>query len=204
MSAQFNRYSALPFLPNHSSSNQIYQNVYQFLPLRQLTRLALSKTQITLSRESVIYSINSQRFFLYMNKCYSEAGATDTSTLTFKSSSFFQIEMDGSLKVEGGGGSYEVARQLTNVLTSSMPPHSIYSLAYRSPCVFIYTAFPREIQLSPFVSFNIPFHLHLIHLHHPSIHPSTTISISSFHPEGHFFANTNQRHCALCSNSNHS
>ena len=68
-----------------------------------------------------------------------------------------------------------------------MPPHYIYSLAYRPPCVFIFTAFPREIELSPFISFNISLHLHLIHLHHPSIHPSTTISISSFHSEGHFF-----------------
>ena len=63
MSAQFNMPITLLVLSCHSSFNQIYQRAYLLLRLRRLTTLALMETQITLSRESVIYSINSQRFF---------------------------------------------------------------------------------------------------------------------------------------------
>ena len=101
-----------------------------------------------------MYSINSQGFFLYMHEGDSPTGATSTSSWTFKSSTFTKLR-ERPLKE---GGSFEVARQLTNVLSPSMHSHSIYSLAYRTEFVYIFNVFPREIHPSSFVNFNIPLH----------------------------------------------
>ena len=103
-----------------------------------------------------MYSINSQGFFLYMHKGDSAEEATSTSSWTFKSSTFSKLR-ERPLKK---GGSYEVPRQLTNVLSPSMHSHYIYSLAYRTGFVFIFTAIRREIHLSPSI------HLHPFQFRH--------------------------------------
>ena len=133
--------------------------MYLLLPLRQPTTPALTKRQTNLTWKSVIYFINSHRFFSYMHKGDSATGATSTSSWTFKSSSLSKLR-NRSLKVGEGDSSYEVARQLTNVLAPSMHSHYIYPLAYRTRFVFIFTAFPREILLSLFIIFNIQLHDH--------------------------------------------
>ena len=115
------------------------------------------KTQINLSWKSVIYSINSQRFFLYINKCNSATGATSTSTWTF------QIEKQ-VLKSGGGDSSYEVARQWTNVFTSSIQLRYTYFLAYCSLFVFTFTLLFQEKSIFPFSLISISKSL-LVFLH---------------------------------------
>ena len=82
----------------HPSFNQIYQRAYLLLRLRRLTTLALMKTQIT---KSVIYSIKSQGFLLYIHKGDSATEAANTSSWTFKSSSFSKLREKLIKKREG-------------------------------------------------------------------------------------------------------